>query len=390
MRPTTRIRAPTEPRSPPPRLRRHPGIQPPAAELVAVHPLRRDRVLGRLLELLRVVPRRPGGTAARRTGDDPDRGGEARRLRRDQHRRSQPVGDEPQSGLRRGRPRRPSPPTASPATCRACGARARTRRHRRRPRRQIWIHGGHPTDLYQTVTKGVPAKGMPTWGPDPRARSESPRSVAYVLSHHREGEPMIDAGAGRAEIADAAVDPPLAARTAIPSRPIRDDGSRRFLFPPTCPGRFAGPARVGGAGADRRLPAPAVDPGRRVPGRVPRRGRPALPPLRAHPGRPGPVAPLLPDHGPGLPPVLSHGAASAGSGAAGPARRPSSSTTSTGGSSAGSTATRSGGAPWRRRPGRAAKILRRAAKHALYILLSAGDRAPVPRLFCLDPAPLGA
>jgi cytochrome c oxidase cbb3-type subunit 3 len=57
---------------------------------------------------------------------------------------------------------------------------------------QIWIHGGHPTDLYRTVTEGVPAKGMPTWGPilGPRRITEA---VAYVLSHHQEGEPIIDA-----------------------------------------------------------------------------------------------------------------------------------------------------------------------------------------------------
>jgi cytochrome c oxidase cbb3-type subunit 3 len=57
---------------------------------------------------------------------------------------------------------------------------------------EIWIHGGHPTDVYRTVTQGVPAKGMPTWGPilGPKRITEA---VAYVLSHHREGEPIIDA-----------------------------------------------------------------------------------------------------------------------------------------------------------------------------------------------------
>lgn len=29
----------------------------------------------------------------------------------------------------------------------------------------VWIHGGKPTDLYNTVTKGVLEKGMPVWGP---------------------------------------------------------------------------------------------------------------------------------------------------------------------------------------------------------------------------------
>ena len=28
-----------------------------------------------------------------------------------------------------------------------------------------WIHGGKPVDIYNTLMKGVAAKGMPTWGP---------------------------------------------------------------------------------------------------------------------------------------------------------------------------------------------------------------------------------
>ena len=57
---------------------------------------------------------------------------------------------------------------------------------------QIWIHGGRPTDLYRTVTEGVLVKGMPTWGPvlGPRRIAEA---VAYVLSYHKQGEPVIDA-----------------------------------------------------------------------------------------------------------------------------------------------------------------------------------------------------
>lgn len=57
---------------------------------------------------------------------------------------------------------------------------------------QIWIHGGHPMDVYHTVTEGVPLKGMPTWGPvlGPKRITEA---VAYVMSHHQEGEPIVDA-----------------------------------------------------------------------------------------------------------------------------------------------------------------------------------------------------
>lgn len=29
----------------------------------------------------------------------------------------------------------------------------------------VWIHGNRPRDVVQTITNGVAAKGMPTWGP---------------------------------------------------------------------------------------------------------------------------------------------------------------------------------------------------------------------------------
>jgi cytochrome c oxidase cbb3-type subunit 3 len=57
---------------------------------------------------------------------------------------------------------------------------------------QIWIHGGHPIDVYHTVTGGVPAKGMPTWGPILGAKRIT-EVVAFVMSHHHEGEPIIPA-----------------------------------------------------------------------------------------------------------------------------------------------------------------------------------------------------
>ncbi|HWA08499.1 MAG TPA: cbb3-type cytochrome c oxidase N-terminal domain-containing protein [Opitutaceae bacterium] len=53
-----------------------------------------------------------------------------------------------------------------------------------------WIHGGLPTQIYDTVTKGVLTKGMPAWGPvlGPKKITEV---VAYVLSHHQEGEEIV-------------------------------------------------------------------------------------------------------------------------------------------------------------------------------------------------------
>lgn len=44
-----------------------------------------------------------------------------------------------------------------------------------------WIHGGQPTNIYATVTKGVLEKGMPTWGPVLGA-SRIADVVSYVIS----------------------------------------------------------------------------------------------------------------------------------------------------------------------------------------------------------------
>jgi len=46
---------------------------------------------------------------------------------------------------------------------------------------RFWIHGAKPTDIFRTAYDGIPAKGMPTWGPqlgDHRVQNV----VAYVLS----------------------------------------------------------------------------------------------------------------------------------------------------------------------------------------------------------------
>jgi len=54
---------------------------------------------------------------------------------------------------------------------------------------QLWIHGGKPTEIYKTVSEGVLVKGMPAWGPVLGAKKVS-EAVAYILSHHQEGEPV--------------------------------------------------------------------------------------------------------------------------------------------------------------------------------------------------------
>ena len=54
-----------------------------------------------------------------------------------------------------------------------------------------WQYGGNPTDVLRNVRKGSPdvTKGMPPWEPmlGPRGCVEV---VAFVMSHHKEGEPF--------------------------------------------------------------------------------------------------------------------------------------------------------------------------------------------------------
>jgi cytochrome c oxidase cbb3-type subunit 3 len=43
-----------------------------------------------------------------------------------------------------------------------------------------WLHGGQVSQIFTTVAKGVPAKGMPTWG-----RAIPPNELAAVVSYIR-------------------------------------------------------------------------------------------------------------------------------------------------------------------------------------------------------------
>ncbi len=53
----------------------------------------------------------------------------------------------------------------------------------------MWVHGGKPVEIHDLIGKGVLAKGMPTWGPVLGAKKIS-EVTAFILSHHREGEPI--------------------------------------------------------------------------------------------------------------------------------------------------------------------------------------------------------
>ena len=55
---------------------------------------------------------------------------------------------------------------------------------------QLWIHGGRPMELNTVATAGVLTKGMPAWGPVLGTKRIS-EAVAYILSYHKEGEPIV-------------------------------------------------------------------------------------------------------------------------------------------------------------------------------------------------------
>jgi cytochrome c oxidase cbb3-type subunit 3 len=61
-----------------------------------------------------------------------------------------------------------------------------------------WLHGGRPTNVYRTASEGVPAKGMPAWGPqlgDQRVQNV----VAFVLSLKNTNVPAGKAPQGEVE-----------------------------------------------------------------------------------------------------------------------------------------------------------------------------------------------
>jgi cytochrome c oxidase cbb3-type subunit III len=46
---------------------------------------------------------------------------------------------------------------------------------------KLWLHGGGAVDIFRTIRDGVPAKGMPAWGPS-LGRAGVMQVSAYVLS----------------------------------------------------------------------------------------------------------------------------------------------------------------------------------------------------------------
>jgi cytochrome c oxidase cbb3-type subunit III len=54
----------------------------------------------------------------------------------------------------------------------------------------MWLHGGKPTEIHDLITKGVLTKGMPAWGPVLGSKKIT-EVTAYILSKHKEGEPIV-------------------------------------------------------------------------------------------------------------------------------------------------------------------------------------------------------
>jgi len=63
----------------------------------------------------------------------------------------------------------------------------------------FWIHGGRPQNIFACVHDGVPAKGMPTWGPQ-LGDGKVAAVVAYVLTIRGTNAPAGKAPQGEKEM----------------------------------------------------------------------------------------------------------------------------------------------------------------------------------------------
>jgi cytochrome c oxidase cbb3-type subunit 3 len=55
----------------------------------------------------------------------------------------------------------------------------------------IWIQGGRPTQVFHTVQNGIATRGMPPRGGAALSDKALVEVVAFIFSHHDEGEPII-------------------------------------------------------------------------------------------------------------------------------------------------------------------------------------------------------
>jgi cytochrome c oxidase cbb3-type subunit III len=75
-----------------------------------------------------------------------------------------------------------------------------------------WIHGGKPNDIIHTITNGVPAKGMPTWGPI-LGRTKITEAACFILSFHDPSEKQVVSLSGTAPAASGTASAPAAPAT---------------------------------------------------------------------------------------------------------------------------------------------------------------------------------
>ncbi len=54
---------------------------------------------------------------------------------------------------------------------------------------EFWLHGGHPLAVVRTINEGVVPKGMIAWA-SVLGQEKIKEVTAYILSYHREGEPV--------------------------------------------------------------------------------------------------------------------------------------------------------------------------------------------------------
>lgn len=67
---------------------------------------------------------------------------------------------------------------------------------------RYWLHGGQVTQIFQTVARGVPAKGMPPWG-----RAIAPEELSALVSYIRSLQDTTPAGARQQEGEQVAPEP---------------------------------------------------------------------------------------------------------------------------------------------------------------------------------------
>ncbi|MDB4988896.1 MAG: Cytochrome c oxidase subunit CcoP [Myxococcaceae bacterium] len=85
-----------------------------------------------------------------------------------------------------------------------------------------WLHGGGPVAIFRTIRDGVPAKGMPSWGPS-LGRAGVTQLTAFVLSLRNKNVP---GKAPEGAVYDLAAAPPTAAPAGVdPAAPEVSSGS---------------------------------------------------------------------------------------------------------------------------------------------------------------------